>query len=230
MGSKELDTVKQKHLLPPEKGGYSNTGFNFSTRCVICTSPEEYLVQINRMLVSGVGYKEIADSTATQYRIIGKTPLNSGMVRNHHQNHFDFQSDALRRIIQKRQAKAAGTWEEGVDDTIDAIVTSEIIMRKGLNHVLNSETVPSVGDTLAAAKLNHELTKDQDGREQLVAANAELARIIRAVQQVCTPAQLTTIKSILNGEDEQKQLQILPEEYDDDIAVEIIPTDDKEDY
>jgi hypothetical protein len=232
LGSKELDTVKQHHLLPSEKGGFSNTGFIFSSRCAVCTSPEEFLVQVNRMLISGIGYREITDTLAPQYRLIGKEPLSIGSIRTHHQKHFDFQNEALRRIIQKRQAKIAGTWEEGVDETIDAIVTSEIIMRKGLNHVLNSETIPSVGDTLAAAKLNHELTNDQDGREQLAAANAQLARIIRAVQRVCTAEQWVSIRAIINGEDEEnKQIQVFDnsDEYDD-VEVEIIPDQDEKTY
>lgn len=205
-----MKEVATKDLIPVVKGGSPTGMLKFNPRCKVCNSSEEIMLMVNRMLISGSGYTEVSNAVGDFARIAGIkiTPMS---IKNHYEKHFNFQNKALAQIIRSRMNRNQEIENEGVNSVVDAVTAAELIMNKGVQQVLESNAVVTVTDTLNAARMVREMTRDEDSQIEISLIRAQMKKIISAVQAVCTDGQIRQIAALMDQE-EHREIEYIEQE------------------
>jgi hypothetical protein len=126
--------------------------------CKTCQSPHR--LWIENELLQGRGYRTIARSLPEE--TADTNPSYQG-IRNHYdQQHMPINQAVQRSIIERRQKEIGRNIEEAVDEQVDKILVTEMIVHKGWELLQSSAAQPTVAETLAAVKLLNELERSSE--------------------------------------------------------------------
>ena len=181
-----------------------------SPRCFVCHQPYEILGQVNRMIINGQPYTEITRYLAFLHDkdVISKVPSYQS-VRNHGKNHLPVKDLAVRTLIERRAIEAGKDIEQGVENLLTTFAVAETVMHKGFAQLTKDSMDISAKDLLAATKLVHDFTKDQDGSMDAAQALSQLQHIIQAVKET-VPAHM--MEQILTRIEQLESEQIIDAE------------------
>lgn len=184
-----------KDLAPTSNNPHGTIGY--SSRCRLCNSSKEILLVANRELINGAGYSEVARVIRPLVNAIpGLKTIGPDIVKRHYQDHFNVHNKAIREVILRRTQEIEDIAEEGSRRILDAVAVAELFMVKGTQQALEPGAVITPGETLAAAKLHREMTKDENSQIELSMLQQQMADIIDAIQEVCTEDQQRLIVAI----------------------------------
>ena len=154
-------------FLPPSHGG-NDSMVKHEPRCKVCKSPNNVLSLVNYLLATGATY---ADAVRTlepiNQTLAPKDQISYQSIRSHHQNHLPYETEAIRRVVEKRRRQAyAG-----------------VMMNKGFTSMVKDETVVTPVDGLKAAAFLQSAEQGETGREAASQALSSLNKIIQAVRR-----------------------------------------------
>lgn len=178
--------------------------FRPATNCRIC-STEGAAGVTNKMLSYGATYKDI---------MVALEPLNSrrpkgdkitiNVIGHHARNHFPLEEAAsavYRKLIEKRAEEAERDFVNGVGGAVTALGFLDVVVQKGFENIIQSETVVSPDTAVRAAKELAVIeaqrnTEDTDIAEIMVKMN----EVIEAVRKEADPETWARIRARLSGE------------------------------
>jgi hypothetical protein len=144
--------------------------------CHVCQHPAR--MDIERMLVDGHPYQRIATAfsnveyqVGTQTKVLPVIGFKS--IRQHYlSNHMPVDAKAVRDIVEQRLEELGKHAEDLEERFVDSYAATRIVLAKGVERIAREEIIPSVRETLAAAKLleefklNETVTADSDAWQE----------------------------------------------------------------
>lgn len=191
------------------------------TGCHVCQHPAR--MDIERMLVDGHPYQRIANAfSGVEYQVGGQNKvlptvsLNS--IRQHYlSNHMPVDAKAVREIVDQRLEELGKHADDLERRFVDSYAATRIILSKGIDRIAREEILPSVRDTLAAAKLleefklNEAVATDSDAWQEAMTVYFQQAQEIMPadmwnsfVRKLSTNPQLRALAARLDPATEQE--------------------------
>jgi hypothetical protein len=152
-------------------------------RCKTCVHPER--LTIETLLVEGYPYAQIHRSLDDdEYR----PSLFS--LRTHVANgHMPIGAAAERALIERNYERSGRRIEEAVEEIVDHVAVTEVVMKKGFERMQKGEIAPDMADVLQAVKIMDSISQrtqtamDQEMWIGATMAMLEDARTIMSAQQ-----------------------------------------------
>jgi hypothetical protein len=183
----------------------SLNGFHKEPRCRVCRN-DTVLQKVNSQLAQGSSYAMIVraldhDNDALDVR--DRVTIDS--VRNHSTRHFPVQNAAratYREIIERRANENGVDFVNGIATALTPIGYLEIVMLRGFETLVETNTKVDVQTAMAAAGKLHAILESREGQGDVAAAYVKLNRIIEAIKSTVPEELWPEILRKLEGETE----------------------------
>lgn len=133
----------------------------FVKNCKTCRS--RYRAQIEQAILGGVPYKRIFDEAVEPYddhSALG-APTCQGVMTHVRRGHMPLPYSTQRSILENRATELGRSIEEGEQLLVDSVGTLRAIVQRGFERMNNGEIQPTMGDFIAALRLEGALSGSQ---------------------------------------------------------------------
>lgn len=133
----------------------------FLKNCKTCRS--RYRAQIEQAILGGIPYKKIFDEVVEPYddhSALG-SPTYQGILTHVRRGHMPLPFSTQRSILESRATELGRSIEEGEQLLMDSVGTLRAIVQRGFERMNNGEIQPTMGDFIAALRLEGALSGTQ---------------------------------------------------------------------
>jgi hypothetical protein len=218
MGKQELDRLRSS-MVNIKIGGRVIPAVR-SNRCKVCIHPARALIE-ERLLMNDT-YPSIVEWVSSREHeeidgaIVYWPPLTVPQLLNHYRNgHCPVDTQVLHELSEQRMAELGASYEASVGRIVDQVVITKLVAAKGQELIATGQISPGVSETLAAAKMLHEMERDRQVEDVgLGAYAAAMEQYFTTVQRIVTPQQWAMIGAALSSNPILKELtaRMTPEE------------------
>ncbi len=172
-------------------------------RCRVCSAGdpekapprgEEVHRVVHQMLVQGRTYRDIL--TAASPLMEGwpeQRKLTYHSIRRHQLRHLPVDELAVRQIVERRAAERGLQIALGTGPLVTTAGVLELVRQRGFEALAGREVVPTVRETVEAARLLDELEKEAGSRIGLAELTRQVEVFLDVVRQRLTPDQWATV-------------------------------------
>jgi len=191
-------------------------GFHLEPRCRVCRN-DEIRNKVNDMLAAGLSYAMILRGlTEENSKLDKREQVTIDSIRNHTSRHFPVQNAAkatYRAILEQRAEENGGDFIAGVATAITPMAFYEIVMVKGYETLVDSNTKVDVNTGMIAAGRLQALIESRASGTSMTDMLVQMNRIINAVKSTVPESMWPEILRKLKGDDQPSE----PPEDDADI-------------
>jgi hypothetical protein len=228
--------TNSKHSASEEVAQQGEHAFKFSPRCKICTGGEVRLQDgtyvdikkhVNKLLIQGRAYQEIIDEVRS---IDPDTGIKYNTVKVHSMKHVSWNHVAIRRVLEDRARDTNKDFIEGTQHLIDLSAYAEVMMLIGFNAMVSGEEgTVNPREGLHAAKVLHEVKKEETAQMDGAMALSQLNQIINAIREVVPPEMFQRIaqqignntQQIENSSDTYEDIDYTAEDDDEELDIQV---------
>lgn len=185
-----------------------------SNRCQVCIHPGRSLIE-ERLLLNDT-YPTIVEFTRDREAadidglMVPWPTLTVQQLTNHfNKGHCPIDTQVLHELSDQIMTEMGVDYTDVAPRIVSPIILSKLVMARGQERLMRGEIEPTMRETLAAAKLLHDIEVDTTGaeRDRLQAYIDALEIYFNTVQRIVTPEQWSQIGSSLAADPVLREIE-----------------------
>lgn len=165
-------------------------------RCHVCTAPSAKRDLIEKMLVFGYTYSEIARSCADPNGI-DYPPASYTSISGHDKNHMEYQKAGIREFLVRRAAVEGINEREGTRRLVTGLALTDVVMQKAFEGVVSGDLELTVADALRAVSIQEDIKGEEMRNLGVVTAYQQLSLIVETLQEELDPSEWERVAAAL---------------------------------